>query len=135
MKKYVFIDQALEKAFRSIAEELEIEDFDKQIKENFEQKTPYVSIYQDDEEKPAFTISADLFECVEVYDPANWNVSFIEPPRCFEFRYSAFYLAKVGKYTYMKVRYDFLRKTWLDLDDNPREIQLYRAVNEDFWTE
>lgn len=118
MKKYVFIDQGIGNAFKFIAEELGIEDFDKQIKENFEQKTPYVSIYQDDEEKPAFTISPDLFESVEVYDPNGWNSRGVTPPQVIAgLRYSDPYLVENAMGYYLAAIFDFHQNAWLDSRD------------------
>lgn len=118
MKKYVFKDQGIGNAFKFIAEELEIEDFDKQIKESFEQKTPYVSIYQDDEEKPAFTISTDLFESVEVYDTNGWNDERVTPPRFEHFRYSQSYLVESTRGNFVEGVFDFENEVWVNKNNN-----------------
>lgn len=118
MKKYVFKDQAVENAFQIVAEQLGIENFDEQVKESFEQKTPYVSIYKDDEEKPAFAISTDLFESVEVYDPNDWNDQTIIPPRFSHFRYSQAFLVETSKSHFVEGVFDFDTRTWHENANN-----------------
>lgn len=136
MKKYVFIDQGIGNAFKFIAEELEIEDFDKQIEESFEQKTPYVSIYKDDEEKPVFTISTDLFEYVGVYDPDSWNNRTVMPPRFANFRYSQPYLVETSKSHFVEGIFDFTTKTWHEnCDNNIVDCIRYREMPVGFFGE
>lgn len=80
MKKYVFKDRAVENAFRLIAKALDIENFDEQFKESLDNKLPYISFYIGKEEKPVFSFSANLLECIEVYDPNGWNDAYVLPP-------------------------------------------------------
>ena len=115
MKKYVFKDQAVENAFRSIAKALEIEDFDKQFKESLDNKLPYISFYIGKEEKPVFTISTDLFECVEVYDPNGWNDRTVMPPQVIAgLRYSDPYLVENAMGYYVAAIFDFRQNAWVD---------------------
>lgn len=137
MKKYVFKDQGIGNAFKFIAEELKIQDFDKQIEESFEQKTPYVSIYKDDEEKPAFTISTDLFESVEVFDPDGWNDRSVMPPQVIAgLRYSDPYLVENAMGYYVAAIFDFLQNAWVDNRDlDIVTCSRYREVPNGFFGE
>lgn len=136
MKKYVFKDQAVENAFRFIAGQFEIQDFDKQIEESFEQKTPYVSIYKDYEEKPAFTISTDLFESIEVYDPNGWNDRTVMPPQFAHFRYSQPYLVETSKGHFVEGVFDFETKEWRgNRDNNIVDCSRYREMPVGFFRE
>ena len=85
MIKYVFKDKACEEAVRSFCEKMGIKDFDYRVKHDLDQHFPRVSLYldgQSEDETPIFTLSADLFDAVEVYNPDGWNDPKIEPP-CF----------------------------------------------------
>ena len=118
MKKYVFKDQALENAFRVIAKALEIEDFDKQFKESLDDELPYFSFYRENEEKPVFSFSANLLECIEVYDPNGWNDRTVIPPQVIAgLRYSDPYLVENAMGYYLAAIFDFRQNAWLDNRD------------------
>ena len=118
MKKYVFKNQALENAFRVLAKALEIEDFDKQFKESLDDELPYFSFYRKNEEKPVFSFSANLLECIEVYDPNGWNDQKITPPRFAHFRYSQPYLVETEKSHFVEGVFDFDSETWHENRNN-----------------
>lgn len=134
MIKYVFKDKFHEKAVRNFCEQIGVLEVDEQVKESLDDKLPYVSFYRKGEIQPIFTLSADNFESAEVYDPNGWNASYIVPP-CFfvEFRFSGNYLACIDENSYMKVKYDFEEKKWVDDDNRPVDIRSYRSVEIGFW--
>lgn len=118
MKKYVFKDQAVENAFQVIAKALEIEDFDKQFKESLDDELPYFSFYLKNEEKPVFSFSANLLECIEVYDPNGWNDRTVIPPKVIEgLRYSEPYLVENPMGYYVAAIFDFRQNAWVDNRD------------------
>lgn len=118
MKKYVFKDQAVENAFQVIAKALEIEDFDKQFKESLDDELPYFSFYLKNEEKPVFSFSANLLECIEVYDPNGWNDRTVIPPQVIAgLRYSEPYLVENAMGYYVAAIFDFRQNAWVDNRD------------------
>ena len=136
MKKYVFKDQAIGNAALFIAGKLGIEDFDEQVKESFDEKFPYVNFYRKNDEKPVFTISTDLFESVEVYDPDGWNNRTVMPPRFAHFRYSQQYLVETSKSHFVEGIFDFETKTWHEnCDNNIVDCSRYRQMPVGFFRE
>ena len=137
MKKYVFKDQAVENAFQVIAKALEIEDFDKQFKESLDDELPYFSFYLKNEEKPAFSFSAKLLECIEVYDPNGWNDRTVIPPQVIAgLRYSDPYLVENAMGYYVAAIFDFRQNAWVDNRDlDIVSCSRYREVPNGFFGE
>ena len=136
MKKYVFKDQAVENAFRFIAGQFEIKDFDEQIKDGFDNSLPFIGIYRGKEEKPTFAISTDLFESVEVYDPDGWNNRTVMPPRFGNFRYSQPFLVETSKSHFVEGIFDFETKEWREnRDNNIVDCSRYREMPVGFFGE